>query len=393
MKKRNLTIIVIAVFCVLFVGAVMLLTGRKETGEAGDYMEASNSGSGVIPDAYIDYSGLGNEQGNIENPGGHQTYLANRGIVINDHCGGSMLCFDDSSAELQFFCDKRSCPHYGSECVTNQPLSYLLSYSTVVFGVPRFSNAKNEIWKCQNNEISCFYRTDDTIGGLWGYQGYLYFMKDSGVFRVLIEDPIKEERVLDKPVLIEYLTFYKDKMYFCEESAILYQADLDGGKKERFCDEKLYAPQICGDSLYYRSVEFDENGVYQMKNTLKSISLKDKKKKTVIDDEVGLFNVDTEENKIYYLELNDAANESNQSNKATDTTLNVLNLNDGKIKKIVDCARGYLYTFPQSDWIVFEKYEGELEKGEVARRPTHLYCIRKDGSEEKRLDYPDAVEE
>lgn len=392
MKRRNLTIVIIAVFCVMLIGGIILTSGRRKTGEndgnqeireeSDSRTESAANSTNVLPDADVDFSGFGNEQGNLEN-GGDQTYLENRGILIStfDDTGRFMLCFDDSAGELQFFCNKPSCLHNGSECVTNQILRYLLSYSSVSFGVPE--NAWNEIWKCQNNELSCFYRSDNDIYGIWGYGGYIYFMTDFGVSRILIDNPVKEEAVLDRPVLYEYLTFYEDKMYFCEEDRLLYQSNLDGSEKQRFCDEKLVSPQICDGYLYYRSAEFDEKGQFEMKNTLKSISLKDKKEKTIVD-EVYQFNVDTKEHKIYYTELPTDDYES---------TLNVINLDDGKTNKITDCASGYLYIFPQSDWIVFEKYEGELEEGAVERKPTHLYCIKKDGSEEKRLDYPQKIEE
>ena len=45
---------------------------------------------------------------------------------------------------------------------------------------------------------------------------------------------------------------------------------------------------MCGDYLYYRSAEYDKNGQFQMKNTLKCISLKDKKKKGIpVNNYVG----------------------------------------------------------------------------------------------------------
>ena len=37
-------------------------------------------------------------------------------------------------------------------------------------------------------------------------------------------------------------------------------------------------------------------------------------------------------------------------------------------------------------------YEGQLKEGQVGARPTHLYCVKKDGSGENRLDYPKKVE-
>ena len=76
--------------------------------------------------------------------------------------------------------------------------------------------------------MKCFYRLKDDIYGLWGYQGYLYYMTDFGIYRLSIQNPAEKEKVLDRPVLYEYLTFYKDKMYFCSEDKLLYQADLDG---------------------------------------------------------------------------------------------------------------------------------------------------------------------
>lgn len=386
MKRRNIAIVIIVGLCILLTGGMILLSGRKDVEnhkeESNHNTEVFSDDADVAQDVDVDFNGWGNEQGNLEN-GGTQTYLENRGILVStfDDTGAFMLCFDDSTQELQFFCNKTSCLHNESSCVTNQTLSYLLSYSSVVFGVP--DHARNEIWKCQNNEESCFYRADNDIHGIWGYGGYIYFMTDFGVSRVLIDNPAKEEAVLDRPVLYEYLTFDGDKMYFCEEDNLLYQSNLDGSEKQRFCDEKLCSPQICDGYLYYRSAEFDQDGQYEKENTLKCISLKDKKVETILD-EVYQFNIDTIERKLYYTELPTDDGE---------TTLNVIDLDNGKIDKIVDCASAYLYVFPQSDWIVFEKHEGELEAGEVGGKPAHLYCIKKDGSEEKRLDYPKRIEE
>lgn len=123
----------------------------------------------------IDYSGLGNEQGNIEN-GGDQVYLDHRGILIKlfDDTNQEMLCFNDSQQKLELYCDKSSCLHNGQDCVSNQLMRYLNSYSGVVFGVS--DSAVNEIWKCRNNKITCFYRAKNDIYGLWAYQGYLYYM-------------------------------------------------------------------------------------------------------------------------------------------------------------------------------------------------------------------------
>ncbi|MCD7825886.1 MAG: DUF5050 domain-containing protein [Clostridiaceae bacterium] len=379
MKKRKKVMLEIIIILFVVIGVALILQIVRKPVKETDRDNSSQDNAVVSEE--IDYSGLGNEQGNLQN-GGDQTYLKDRGILVKTTSeeNNVMLCFDDSEQELDFYCSKSSCLHNNRDCVSNQSLRYLLSYADVVFGVP--DSAVNEIWQCQNNEMSCFYRTKDDIYGLWGYQGYIYFMTDFGVFRISIENPSGEEKILDRPVLYEYLTFYENKMYFCYEDQLLYQANLDGSKKKRFCDEKLVSPQVCGDFLYYRSAEYDKKGKFQIKNTLKCISLKDKSEKVILD-EVYQFNVDTKENNIYYTKL--STND--------EVTLNVVSLSNGKTRKITDCASAYLYTFSESEWIVFEKYEGELEKDEEGGRPTHLYCIKKDGSGEKRLDYPRKVEE
>ena len=96
--------------------------------------------------------------------------------------------------------------------------------------------------------------------------------------------------MIDKPVSYEYVTFYKDKIYFCLEDLLLYQANLDGSDKKRFCDEKAASPQICGDYLYYRCMEYDKKGRFEVENTLKRISLTDHHVEKVLD-EVYLFNI------------------------------------------------------------------------------------------------------
>ena len=117
-----------------------------------------------------------------------------------------------------------------------------------------------------------------------------------------------------------------------------------------------------------------------MKNYVYWISLNEKKKKVILD-EVYQFNIDTKDEMIYYTQL--SGNE--------DAVLNVLDLKTRKKHKITDCASAYLYISSQSDWIVFEKYEGENQEDEEAGRPVRLYCIKKDGSGEKRLDDPQRI--
>ena len=119
-----------------------------------------------------------------------------------------------------------------------------------------------------------------------------------------------------------------------------------------------------------------------MENTLKRISLTDHHIEKVLD-EVYLFNIDEKNNKIYYqVILNDE-----------DVSLRVLDLASNKSNKITKCAMGALYVCPESDWLVIQQYEGQLKEGQVGARPTHLYCVKKDGSGEKRLDYPKKVED
>ena len=82
MKRKNLWIVVIAVCFVVIIGGVLLKLGRK----AGKQEE--NKSKETVEEE-TDYSGCGNEQGNIENGGG-QTYIKNRGILLksNDERNG-----------------------------------------------------------------------------------------------------------------------------------------------------------------------------------------------------------------------------------------------------------------------------------------------------------------
>lgn len=377
MKNKK---IIIGLCCgvVIIIGIFLVLIATRKPVEK-NVRRADHSTKTKTPIA-VDYSGIGNTSGNLQN-GGDQAYVQGRGVVIDnrDDSGSQMLCFDDSTQKLQFYCNKRSCLHNGTDCITNQQLSYMVSYGDVVFAVSGTDNS--EIWKIQNNEITCIYRSKNHIGGLWGYRKYLYFMNDFGIYRISIDDPSKEEQVLDKPVSYEYVTFYKDKIYFCLEDLLLYQANLDGSDKKRFCDEKAASPQICGDYLYYRCMEYDKKGRFEVENTLKRISLTDHHVEKVLD-EVYLFNIDEKNNKIYYqVILNDE-----------DVSLRVLDIASNKSNEVTKCAMGALYVCPESDWLVIQQYEGQLKEGQVGARPTHLYCVKKDGSGEKRLDYPKKVE-
>ncbi len=68
--------------------------------------------------------------------------------------------------------------------------------------------------------------------------------------------------------------------------------------------------------------------------------------------------------------------------------MRVLDIASNKSNEVTKCAMGALYVCPESDWLVIQQYEGQLKEGQVGARPTHLYCVKKDGSGEKRLDYP-----
>ncbi|MCD7763169.1 MAG: hypothetical protein LUI14_08205, partial [Lachnospiraceae bacterium] len=43
--------------------------------------------------------------------------------------------------------------------------------------------------------------------------------------------------------------------------------------------------------------------------------------------------------------------------------------------------------------VYYMKTDGELPEDEVGGRPGHLYCIKKDGTQETRLDYPQIIGE
>lgn len=349
---------------------IVIFVGRKNGMEIQKGIVQDN-----VSVTFMDYAGLWNQQGAIQTGGG-QVYIAGSNTVLSG-LYGNMYFFDEDSQELQYFCAKDGCMHTGNICPARQSLLYLVRYSTAIYGVPKGS-AKNEIWRLQDTGVECWFRADDNIFGLAGYREYLYYMTEFGVYRVLADKPDKAEQVLDEPVLYEYLTFYEDKMYFVTEDEFIYEAELDGSKRKRVVDEKAVSPQICDGFLYYRSAAYEENGVFEMANTLKRISLKDGSVEKVLDS-VYCFSVVPEEKRIYYTDLPDFS-------KSKLSFLNVLYIDSGETQRLTECMAGTLIgVFPESDWIIFEMPEGDYD--------IYYCCIKKDGSGWKRLEYPEGVTE
>ena len=207
------------------------------------------------------------------------------------------------------------------------------------------------------------------------------YMTDFGVYRVPVQGTAEAEQVLERPVTYEDLTFSKDKMYFCGEDQLLYVANLDGKNKKRLVKEKAGFPQVYDGRIYYRNDEYDKNGWYELNLSLMSVSLDGTDKKKIID-EVYQFNV--ADGGIYYTEIPKADG---------DTKLHFYDLQTGEDREITDCQIAGVYIFEEADWIVIKKAEGELEPGEEGGKPTHLYCVKKDGSQCQRLEYPKELEE
>ena len=356
---------------------VFALTGKKEvnTDEKNSEQQSEQNKRGEV-----NYNGLGNMQGNTEN-GGRQTFLGNDAILVNVEMdrNNRMLYFDINTQKLQIGCEKEGCLHSGSECAANHNFMFLQSYGALYFGVP-FERSQREIWKVEQGEMSCFYRSDNDVIGIWCYNEYLYYMTEFGVYRISMEKPDEAVQILDRPILYEYLTFYENSMYFCEEDMLLYRADLDGENKQRLLEEKVLSPQIYDGRIYYRSGEYDDKRQYEIKNTLCSVTLDGKEKQELIDQ---IYQFCIADGGIYYTELP----------VEQETTLYYLSLKDGQEHQITDCHAGYVYLFEQTDWILFTKTDGELEPGEVGGKPTHLYCIKKDGTQCQRLEYPKMIGE
>ena len=359
-------IIHLGIICIAM--TIVALVGKKN----GIRQQESNAqAQGGITTEGFAYSEYGNQQGAIQT-GGYQVYLSGRGTVIN--CLNKLYCFDEVSQTLVPFCNKSGCLHTGDTCSANQRVFYLMNYFSDLYGVSQ--DCGNEIWRCRDSEWECWYRADDKIIGLWRYRGYLYYMTGSGVFRISVEKSTEPEQVLDQPVLYEMLNFYKDKMYFVTEDEFLYEAYCDGSGKQRMTDERAAFPQIGNGVLYYRSLAYDVNGIFQQTNTLRGISLEDGQTRTILDS-VYRFSVVEEENKIYYVQLTDLS-------VSRKSFLQVLDMESGTSRRLTEClAVTELGTFPESDWIVLQMPEAEDE--------ACYYCIKKDGSGKKQLAFPEEI--
>jgi hypothetical protein len=95
MKKRKKVILKMITVLIAIIGMVLILRiVRKPVKEIDKNVENNSSQvNDIVPDEKIDYSGLGNEQGNLQN-GGDQTYLKDRGILVKvlSDTDKSMLC-------------------------------------------------------------------------------------------------------------------------------------------------------------------------------------------------------------------------------------------------------------------------------------------------------------
>ena len=105
MKNKK---IIIGLCCgvVIIIGIFLALIATRKPVEK-NVRQADHSTKTKNPIA-VDYSGIGNTSGNLQN-GGDQAYVQGRGVVIDnrDDSGSQMLCFDDSTQKLQFYCNKR----------------------------------------------------------------------------------------------------------------------------------------------------------------------------------------------------------------------------------------------------------------------------------------------
>lgn len=365
----------------LLVGALSIgalaLTGKKaDDGSGNAVYEAQKQQTETI-----DFSGPGNLQGNTEN-GGYQVFWGDHTIVVQELVDGEikMFYFDTDTQELRMACEKKDCLHIDGQCAANQVINNLQSYGNLYFGSVGFSGAR-EIWQFGNGERRCFYKSPDGINCLWCYDGYLYYMTEFGVYRVSMENKDDAQQVLDRPVNYRYLTFYEDSLYFCGEDEMLYRADLDGKHKKRLLDEKVMSPQAYGGRIYYRSAEYDKDGLWEMENALYSVALDGTGKEKILD-EAYLFCV--ADDGIYYMDLP----------QDQEAALHYLNLKNGETHTIMEgCQASYLYVCEGTDWLLVEKIDGELPYGWEGGKPIHLYCVKKDGTQSRRLAYPKTVGE
>lgn len=383
MRRKNFCSIFIVSIAFLLSLGLLSLTGKRALPETKTDTSSSLSVLKTTENSSSSKSheNMGNNQGNAEN-GGEQTWLDTDYIVLNlaiDNSQTRMVFFDTIEENLKLACEDSSCLHADSLCSSRQIFRYLVSWGDTYYGVS--DTYKNEILKCTGSEVTFFYKAENNIYGLWGYEDYLYFSTDFGVFRVSLEGEAKEEQILNTPILIGVmLTFYDDRIYFCDEDKFLYSAALDGTDKTRLSDSMAYYPQIHNGRIYYRSAQYDSDGMYNIENTLCSITL-DGEDKQVVLDEVYQFNCLND--RIYYTELpNDG-----------ETILYSIEYDGSNCQQIVKCQAGYLYVFDESDWILYKKTDGELPEGEEGGKPSHLYCAKKDGTQEFRLDYPQVIGE
>lgn len=384
---------------------ICLITITMITGYAGLNPYSGKAVQGG-DDAVTSYEGFGSQPYNIMNGNSivelSGKYVFNAFFCVDNEGGGVSLPvkFDYDANCLEMFCDKKGCIHADGECINEKNLLYMNAYGNELYVIDR--DARNEIRMIKNGELSSVFKADSDIYGLWGYNTYLYYCTDEGLFRTPVPEFDKTEKIIDEPVADFFLNFDEDKMYWIDELYNLYSANHDGSEVKLLVDRLVSAPQLYGDRIYFKSRWLDEGGkdvhnVYSIRKDGSDFRLEIKGdiwRYSICDD--GIYYAPAPSEELYFFP--DESEELRYSKYycGTTTTLYFMDFSSGETKEIV---KGISPTYMIcEDKIIIEKCGEDYALEYIRKYPDSnnvigyaYYSIAKDGSNCTRLDCPDGI--
>lgn len=353
---------------------IILISGRKS---AASVKDTKATGAHLYADSIYN-------QGNLI-AGAMQTFDGKGKILTSVIEEGKEynVAFDVNTGQLSMACAKEGCLHTSKNCIVNVSMLYMQNVKDVVYFVP--GDYQSSIWTLSNNEIKSLYKNDEKIYNLRVWDEYIYLTTDTGIYRISHDGSFAKEQLSSTPVKYNDIFLYDGRIYMVLEDEMLYSMNCDGSDLRRLTKEKVMFPNICNDRIYLRSAEYDSEGMWNQSNELFSIDLDGNDRKSLID-EVYMFVV--EKDIIYYSSLPDENYIS---------SIYAFNIETKENKEIVEgAASGSLSVFEETPWIIYEKYTADSQidesKGETGMAHTHLYCIQKNGTNEKQLDYPEMLQ-
>lgn len=401
---RNKIVIIPALF--FFMIFIVLFAGYAgKTSGLDDGSQRNNQQNGGLK--VVDYSGFGCEPYNKMQ--GYSTFdiLERYYFEYSDlisYARGTVF-YNPENNMFEMFCTDKGCLHVDSECLNNVDLAYEVGYGDEIYGVD-VSNSRKEILRIKNGTLTCIYKAESDIHELWGYNSYLYFNTDDGLYRTGLPDCDKTEKIMDEPVGYFYLNFDEDKMYFIDELYNLYCANHDGSDKKLLFDNLVTSPQLTEDRIYFRSNWTEEDGSRNL--YLYSIKKDGSDFRPEIEEQIWRYSI--YDGGIYYTTVPTEELFINGYYCGLSTNLCYLNPATGKVVELVNGINGEYIICNDSGKIIVEMcgedyvneyldvYLADFLEANPDAEPTMLeisgyayYSINHDGSGLSRVNYSEGL--